>query len=107
DSVRELVARIDCPALVIHGQDDAVRPHDSGLALAELIGGAFVSMAGAGHCPQARDPVKVNLLVRDFAERVQPPGPGWPGRGSRTWTRGRARGKGALYISSPIAPGNG
>jgi pimeloyl-ACP methyl ester carboxylesterase/predicted glycosyltransferase len=106
DSVRELVARIDCPALVIHGQDDAVRPHDSGLALAELIGGAFVSLAGAGHCPNARDPVKVNLLVRDFAERVQPPGPGRPGRGSDAWTRGRARRKRALYISSPIGLGH-
>jgi pimeloyl-ACP methyl ester carboxylesterase/predicted glycosyltransferase len=106
DSVRELAARIDCPALVIHGQDDAVRPHDSGLALAELIGGAFVSMAGAGHCPQARDPVKVNLLVRDFAERVEPPGAGWPGRAWRAWPRGRARRKRALYICSPIGLGH-
>jgi pimeloyl-ACP methyl ester carboxylesterase/predicted glycosyltransferase len=106
DSVRELAARIDCPALVIHGQDDAVRPHDSGLVLAELIGGAFVSLAGSGHCPNARDPVKVNLLVRDFAERVQPPGPGWTGRGSSAWTRGRVRRKRALYVSSPIGLGH-
>ena len=32
--VRELVARIDCPMLVIHGRDDAVRPHASGEAFA-------------------------------------------------------------------------
>ncbi|MGZ4201676.1 MAG: alpha/beta fold hydrolase, partial [Thermoleophilaceae bacterium] len=68
-SVRALVERIGCPALVIHGQDDAVRPHDSGAALAELIGGSFVSLAGSGHGPHARDPVRVNLLLGDFVAR--------------------------------------
>ena len=29
DSVRALADRIACPVLVIHGSDDAVRPHDS------------------------------------------------------------------------------
>ena len=38
ESVRELLARIDCPVLVIHGSDDAVRPCDSGARLAELDG---------------------------------------------------------------------
>src|SRR5256886_14763533 len=50
--------------------------------------------------------MKVNLLLRDFAERVQPPGRSWPGRESRSWTRGRARGKRALYVSSPIGLGH-
>ena len=27
---------------------------------------------GGGHLPQARDPVKVNLLIRDFVRRVAP-----------------------------------
>ena len=104
-SVRELAERIPCPVLVIHGSDDAVRPHGSGAALAELIGGALVTLEGSGHCPQARDPVKVNLLVRDFSERVAAP------RSRRTtgppaWTRGRSRRKRALYISSPIGLGH-
>jgi pimeloyl-ACP methyl ester carboxylesterase len=102
--VRELTDRIRCPVLVIHGSDDRIRPHDSGEALAELTGGALVTLEGAGHIPLARDPVKVNLLLRDSVERLEP-------RGSAVtptsaWTRGRARGKRALYISSPIGLGH-
>jgi pimeloyl-ACP methyl ester carboxylesterase/predicted glycosyltransferase len=96
--VRELTDRIRCPTLVIHGSDDAVRPHDSGAALAELAGSEMVTLEGSGHCPQARDPVAVNRLVRDFAEPEPPLG--------RTWTRGRSRRKRALYVSSPIGLGH-
>jgi pimeloyl-ACP methyl ester carboxylesterase len=97
-SVREVVKRIQCPVLVLHGRDDAVRPHDSGAALAQLAGGEFVSLEASGHCPQARDPVKVNLLLRDF---ILP-------RRERTsaWTRARARPRRALYVSSPIGLGH-
>ncbi len=98
DSVRELADRISCPTLVIHGRDDAVRPHDSGAALAEMIGCAFVSLEGSGHCPPARDPVKVNLLLRDFVD----PAVARP----RAWTRGKSRRQRALYISSPIGLGH-
>jgi pimeloyl-ACP methyl ester carboxylesterase/predicted glycosyltransferase len=104
-TTRELAARIRCPVLVIHGLDDAVRPHDSGAAFAELIGGAFVTLEGSGHIPPARDPVKVNLLLRDFAERAQPPGSTTSPTGP-AWTRGRCRRKRALYISSPIGLGH-
>jgi pimeloyl-ACP methyl ester carboxylesterase/predicted glycosyltransferase len=97
-SVRELADRISCPALVIHGREDAIRPHDSGAALAELIGGALVSLEGSGHCPHARDPVKVNLLLRDFVEPRRAP--------TSSWRRAVARGKRALYISSPIGLGH-
>ena len=64
--VRALLSRIDCPILVIHGSDDQVRPCASGARLAELANGALVVLEGAGHLPHARDPVKVNLLLRDF-----------------------------------------
>jgi pimeloyl-ACP methyl ester carboxylesterase/predicted glycosyltransferase len=96
DSVRGLVEQIRCPVLVMHGRDDAVRPHDSGARLAELSGGTFVSLEGSGHCPQARDPVKVNLLLRDV---VSPPTP-------TRWVRGRSRRKRALFVSSPIGLGH-
>ena len=98
DSVRELVEHIRWPVLVVHGREDAVRPHDSGAALAEMTGGALVTMEGSGHSPQARDPVKVNVLLRDFVD----PAAARP----RTWTRGRSRRKRALYISSPIGLGH-
>jgi pimeloyl-ACP methyl ester carboxylesterase len=64
--VRALLSRIDCPILVIHGSDDHVRPCGSGARLAELANGRLVVLEGAGHLPHARDPVKVNLLLRDF-----------------------------------------
>jgi pimeloyl-ACP methyl ester carboxylesterase len=98
ESVRELANQIRWPVLVIHGRADAVRPHDSGAALAEMIGGDLVTLEGSGHAPPARDPVKVNLLLRDFVD----PAAARP----RTWTRGRSRRKRALYISSPIGLGH-
>jgi pimeloyl-ACP methyl ester carboxylesterase/predicted glycosyltransferase len=96
-SLRELVARVRCPALIVHGSDDPIRAHASGAALAELMGAPLVTLDGSGHAPQARDPVKVNLLLRDF---TCPPAP--PAR----WPRARARPRRALYISSPIGLGH-
>ena len=69
-SVRALLASIHCPVLVIHGSDDAVRPCASGARLAELTNGELVVLEGSGHFPHARDPVKVNLLLREFARRL-------------------------------------
>jgi pimeloyl-ACP methyl ester carboxylesterase len=94
--IHELAARIRCPVLVIHGLEDAVRSHTSGAALAELTRGTLVTLEGSGHAPHARDPVKVNLLLRDF---IAPPS-------TTRWVRGRVRGKRALYISSPIGLGH-
>jgi pimeloyl-ACP methyl ester carboxylesterase len=70
-ATRRLAARLACPVLVIHGTDDAVRGYDEGVALAQCTGGARVSLAGAGHFPHARDPVRVNLLIKQFADRFR------------------------------------
>jgi pimeloyl-ACP methyl ester carboxylesterase/predicted glycosyltransferase len=94
---RRLAEQIQCPVLVIHGDEDRICPYGDGVALAEVTGGALVTLEGAGHCPQARDPVRVNTLLRDFA--VPAPAP-------RRWIRGRSRRKRALYISSPIGLGH-
>jgi pimeloyl-ACP methyl ester carboxylesterase/predicted glycosyltransferase len=96
-SLREIAERIHCPVLVIHGTDDDVRSHESGAALAALTGGTLITLDGAGHGPHARQPVKVNRLVRDFACPPRPPA-GWA-----TSSRRRKR---ALYISSPIGLGH-
>jgi pimeloyl-ACP methyl ester carboxylesterase/predicted glycosyltransferase len=93
--------RVRCPVLVIHGDRDRIRPLADGAALAEAAGGALVTLEGAGHCPQARDPVKINGLVREFAESVVGP----PPRAGR-WTRSTKRRKRALYVSSPIGLGH-
>ena len=62
----ELCARVRCPTLIIHGDEDMVRPHRQGAALAEATGGALVTLEGCGHLPNVRDPVRVNLLLGRF-----------------------------------------
>ena len=39
-----------------------MRTHASGAALAELLDAQLATLEGSGHNPQARDPVKVNLI---------------------------------------------
>jgi len=68
--VEAILSAVRCPVLVVHGDDDRVRPHAAGAAVAELTGGTLVTIGGGGHCPQARHPVKVNLLLREFAESL-------------------------------------
>ena len=65
-----LASKVRCPALVIHGVDDAICSVDNGVALATRIAGPLVTLVGAGHWPHVRDPVRVNLLVKEFVDRV-------------------------------------
>jgi pimeloyl-ACP methyl ester carboxylesterase len=67
-ATRRLAARLACPVLVIHGTDDAVRGYYEGEALARCTRGALVTLAGSGHFPHARDPVRVNGLIKQFAD---------------------------------------
>jgi len=83
--------------LVIQGTADAITGAGRGIALAEETGGELVLLEGSGHGPHVRDPVKVNVLLRDFAVPARPPA---------RWVRGRSRRKRALYISSPIGLGH-
>jgi pimeloyl-ACP methyl ester carboxylesterase/predicted glycosyltransferase len=101
EGAAELAGRLRCPTLVIHGQEDAVRPHAIGARLAELSGGTLASLAGSGHAPHVRDPVRCNLLLREFIDSIAPPRPPL-----RTWTRALRRRPRALYISSPIGLGH-
>jgi pimeloyl-ACP methyl ester carboxylesterase/predicted glycosyltransferase len=96
-TTRDLCARVSCPVLVIQGTADAISGPGRGIALAEATGGDLVLLEGSGHGPHVRDPVRVNLLLRDFAV---------PARTPPRWVRGKARRKRALYISSPIGLGH-
>jgi pimeloyl-ACP methyl ester carboxylesterase len=69
EEVLELCEAITCPVLVIHGEEDRVRPAAIGRALAEAAGGQYVPLAGIGHGPHLRKPVLVNALLREFVER--------------------------------------
>ena len=99
---RQLAAQIHCPVLVIHGGADACVSVTKGTTLAEQMGGALVVLAGSGHAPHARDPVQVNLLLREFIGAARPTGQ----RPTRQRVRARARRKRALFISSPIGLGH-
>jgi pimeloyl-ACP methyl ester carboxylesterase/predicted glycosyltransferase len=94
---RTLATQVRCPVLVIHGDRDGLVALSRGAALAEHAGGHLVVLEGSGHAPHLRDPVKVNLLLRDFVT---------PARPSTRWVRGRSRRKRALYVSSPIGLGH-
>jgi pimeloyl-ACP methyl ester carboxylesterase/predicted glycosyltransferase len=100
--VEELCRRLTCPVLVIHGSDDRILGPDRGPRVAELTGGELIYVEGGGHAAQARDPVLVNLAIRDFAERVA----GHPPRATRRWARAPVRPKRALFVSSPIGLGH-
>ena len=97
DDVLAAASKVQCPVLVIHGDEDAISPHGRGEALARATRGELLILKGSGHIPLARDPVKVNLLLRDFAA---------PRPSAKAWVRGKARRKRALFISSPIGLGH-
>ena len=63
---RELARRVRCPVLVIQGDGDALVSVTRGQALAGHSSGEVVILQGSGHAPHVRDPVRVNLLLRDF-----------------------------------------
>jgi hypothetical protein len=95
-----LLGQVRSPCLVIQGTADAIVGPGAGPLLGRALGdrARLVQLAGSGHCPHARDPVQVNLLIRDFVDGLQQHRPTAP----RRWTRGRSRPKRALYLSSPI-----
>jgi pimeloyl-ACP methyl ester carboxylesterase/predicted glycosyltransferase len=98
-----LLSQIGCPVLAIHGRADRVEPWQYSAQLAELTGGELLILDGAGHLPQAREPVVINHAIRDFAERFRPASALRP---ERIWTRPANRPKRVLYMSSPIGLGH-
>ena len=70
-TTRTLASGLSCPVLVIHGEDDRIRPIAAGEQLAALTGGRLMRLPGVGHLPQARKPVLVNIAVREFVEGLE------------------------------------
>src|SRR5439155_1106148 len=83
-----------------HGDRDRQVPHARGAALAEATGGTLVTLEGSGHAPHLRDPVKVNLLLRDFLGEGERP------KKRQLMRSMRRRHPRALYVSSPIGLGH-
>ena len=89
------------PTLTIHGDRDICQHVDRGRAFAEITGGDLVILEGAGHLTPAREPVEVNLAIRQFVDNTR--GKPMP---SHVWPRGMSRRKKALFLSSPIGLGH-
>ena len=101
EQARDLCSAVRCPVLVVHGTDDTTVPYAIGVAVAEWTGGALVTMPGSGHVPPGRDPVRTNLLIRDFARSVTGHRPE-----PSSWTPARNRPRRVLCLSSPIGLGH-
>jgi pimeloyl-ACP methyl ester carboxylesterase len=67
----EIFDPVRCPVMVIHGTEDQIQSHEVGVEAARWSGGTLVSLAGSGHLPNVRDPVKVNLALRQFVEGLK------------------------------------
>lgn len=93
----ELASRVRCPVLVISGTKDKVTSHADARALAKATGGKLVAIEGGDHLPEGRQPVTVNLAVREFVDSSF--------RRNPTVKRSKRRRR-ALYVSSPIGLGH-
>jgi predicted glycosyltransferase len=100
-ALTELLTRVHCPTVVVHGSDDHISPLAVGEALAEAMGADLLVIEDGGHLPQAKDPVAVNLELRRLLDRTATP----PRRVVRR-ARAIARPKRVLYLSSPIGLGH-
>lgn len=68
--VEQRCRTLGVPTLTIHGDLDICQRLERGMRFAEVTGGELVIIEGGGHLCLARDPVRVNLAIKDFVERV-------------------------------------
>jgi pimeloyl-ACP methyl ester carboxylesterase len=71
EEAEAMCRKVQCPVLVIHGEEDRQVSYTRGIAVAEATGGQLVLLEGSGHAPHVRDPVKVNLLIREFVDSIR------------------------------------
>jgi len=92
-----LARRVRHPILVISGTKDKVTSHADARELAKATGGKLVAIDGGDHLPEGRQPVAVNLAIREFVDSSF--------RREPTVKRSSRRRR-ALYVSSPIGLGH-
>src|SRR5689334_20091324 len=101
EAFEDVCRAVRCPVLVVHGDEDGIIPYEHGVVLAELLGVGLVTLEGGGHLPSLGDPVRCNLLIREFVEGLQP-----ARQPPRRWSRALRRRRRALVVSSPIGLGH-
>lgn len=67
----EYATQLSCPALVIHGDGDAIAPVARGQELARLSGAELFVVPGGGHEPHCRSPREINERIATFLNRVE------------------------------------
>jgi pimeloyl-ACP methyl ester carboxylesterase len=92
-----LARRAQCPVVVISGTKDKVTAHADARVLAQATGGKLVAIEGGDHLPEGRQPVAVNLAIREFVDPFFRRDPK---------VRRSSRRRRALYVSSPIGLGH-
>ena len=96
-SIAEQLSRVRCPVLMIHGSEDRITPLAGAQHVIETRPDFELTVfEGAGHIPQARHPVKVNLEIERFL----------CGGATPRWRWAPTRPKRALFVSSPIGLGH-
>jgi len=94
----QVLERVRCPVLMIHGTGDAVTPVERSMNTAKARPDFELQLfEGSGHAPHGRDPVRTNLEIARFLGVPE----------TRRWRRGLSRKtKRALFVSSPIGLGH-
>ncbi len=71
------LARVQCPALVVHGEGDVPVPLETARAIADDLPDArLVVIPGGGHRPDIRSPEVVNPILLEFLLGARGPGGG-------------------------------
>jgi len=67
--LRDRLASIDCPCLILHGTDDAITPFVSGEYLAQHLSNAkLVSISGAGHALPITHLQEMSQHIQEFLD---------------------------------------
>ncbi len=99
-----LARKIECPVLIVSGDEDRLTPQRDAAWLARASGGRLLRIAEADHCPHGLRAVPVNLALADLADEclgtasATPP----PARPKRS-AKGAKR---ILWMTSPIGLGH-
>ena len=96
----EVLERITCPVMLLHGTADEIASITTSEMLVERRPDFhFIAMEGCSHVVHARQPVRVNLEIDAFLGGALPQ--------RRSWTPARNRKPlRALFVSSPIGLGH-
>lgn len=65
-----LALTVQCPIVIVHGTDDRCQPPARARRLQELTGAPLVMVEGGGHMLPGRQPILVNLLIREFVRSL-------------------------------------